>query len=88
MGAVSISVVFIMSWWTSLFVVLPWGIKYDEDHEPGHMPGAPSNPNLKKKFMITTVIAIIITFVVYFFIKMDVINFYEEANNMMIEDRK
>jgi predicted secreted protein len=52
--------IFLIIWWLVLFAVLPWGIRRQESDEVGHDPGAPANPMLLKKAMITTAIAVLI----------------------------
>lgn len=52
--------IFLIIWWLSLFMVLPWGIRRQEGDEAGHDPGAPANPMLLKKAIITTVLAVAI----------------------------
>ena len=47
---------FIVIWWIVIFAVLPIGVKPAED-EMGTRAGAPANPNLGKKALITTAIA-------------------------------
>ena len=50
--------IYLTIWWTVLFAVLPLGSQ--SFHEagikppPGADPGAPVNPNLKRKFITTT----------------------------------
>nr|WP_298684561.1 DUF1467 family protein [uncultured Dongia sp.] len=51
---------FLVIWWLTLFVVLPWGVRRSESPDPGHDPGAPSNPMLLKKALITTLVATVI----------------------------
>ena len=50
--------IFLTIWWTALFVILPLGTKtYAEmgiEVKDGGDPGAPVNPNLKRKFITTT----------------------------------
>ena len=48
-----------VAWWLVLFMVLPFGIKAPEVPEKGHVPSAPKNLNLKKKCLITSVLAFI-----------------------------
>ena len=61
--------IFFVIWWTVLFVVLPFGVK--SHHEAGiEVPGggdpaSPVDPQLKKKFLMTTWIALGLTFVVW-----------------------
>ena len=52
--------IYLVIWWLTLFVVLPWGVRRMEQSETGHDPGAPKNPMLLKKAIITTVMAAII----------------------------
>lgn len=52
--------IFLIIWWLVLFAVLPWGVRRQESDEVGHDPGAPANPMLLKKALITTVIALVL----------------------------
>ena len=65
MGLVwTISVYFVV-WWTVLFAVLPLGIRSHSETgtrvADGGDPGAPVNPNLKRKAITTTWLAAIVT---------------------------
>jgi predicted secreted protein len=60
MTLVSGTMVFFVVWWIMLFMVLPFGIRPDETPQKGFSTGTPKNPNLKKKFLITTILAIIV----------------------------
>ena len=75
MGWFSGIVVFVIIWWLVLFMVLPWGIRRDEDPEPGNEPAAPANPMLWRKALITTAIAIVLWGVAYWIISNDLISF-------------
>ena len=61
--------VFFVVWWTVLFAVLPLGTRtYAEEGieiTDGGDPGAPVNPNLKRKFITTTWIAAVVTAVIW-----------------------
>ncbi|MBT6095191.1 MAG: DUF1467 family protein [Rhodospirillaceae bacterium] len=59
--------VYLVFWWLTLFLVLPWGISRAEPHElePGEDPGSPSKPRLVLKFAITTVIAAVFFAIFY-----------------------
>jgi predicted secreted protein len=57
MTLVSGSMVFFVIWWIVLFMVLPFGVRTDENPQKGFEPSAPKNPQLMKKFLITTLIA-------------------------------
>jgi predicted secreted protein len=56
--------IFITVWWTVLFAVLPWGVQ--SHHEAGVPtpgggdPAAPVNPNMKRKFLTTTWISVLV----------------------------
>lgn len=61
--------VYFVIWWTVLFAVLPFGIR--SQHESGDIahgsePGAPAIPNLKRKALITTVVAAVVFAVVWY----------------------
>ena len=61
--------VFFVVWWTVLFAVLPLGTRtYAEEGieiKDGGDPGAPVNPNLKRKFITTTWISVVVTAVIW-----------------------
>ena len=59
-------VIFVISWWLILFLVLPIGISKQRNVKFGNDPGAPNEPMLKKKFLITTIIALILTLIIIF----------------------
>jgi predicted secreted protein len=61
-------VTFIIVWWVSLFLVLPFGVRgqWEEGQvKNGSEPGAPIKPLIIRKFFITTGIAVIFWVVVY-----------------------
>jgi predicted secreted protein len=57
--------IFFVAWWIVFLAVLPWGVKSpDETGDvlvPGQSDGAPSRPKFKRKLVITTLIAALIT---------------------------
>ena len=59
-------VIFVISWWLILFLVLPVGISKQKNVKFGNDPGAPNEPMLKKKILITTIIALILTLIIIF----------------------
>lgn len=79
-------VVYLLSWWICIFLVLPWGLKHEDIPEEGHAGGAPINPQLKKKFLINTVLAAIVTGIIFALIKADIIDFNAIAMQMLKED--
>ena len=59
--------IFLLIWFVILFAVLPWGVRQQTDTEPGHDPGAPANPQIGRKALITTVISLAV-WGVYFYV--------------------
>jgi len=61
-GPVTMFAIYIVVWWVVLFAVLPLGTS-SETHEPptdGSQWGVPKTPNLKRKFLTTTWIALVV----------------------------
>jgi predicted secreted protein len=61
MSIVGAIATYFVIWWTMLFAVLPFGIRSQEEDGiivPGSEPGAPSQPMLLKKAVITSLIAL------------------------------
>ncbi len=79
-------VVFLLVWWLVLFMVLPWGVEAQGVNDEGGLPAAPKNPQLKRKLLITTAIAFVVSAVIVTLIQMNVIDFRGIANSMMGED--
>jgi predicted secreted protein len=61
--------IYLVIWWTVLFAVLPLGIRTHAemgiDLKDGGDPGAPVNPNLKRKAITTTWVSAIVFAVLY-----------------------
>ena len=56
--------IFLIVWWVVLFATLPLWIRSQtetDETEPGTDPGAPVNPDLGRKFLLTTGIAFIVS---------------------------
>jgi predicted secreted protein len=51
---------FIVIWWVVIFAVLPWGIRPAGESGKGYDAGAPANPRIVLKVLITTAIAVVI----------------------------
>jgi predicted secreted protein len=63
MGITSAIVLFVIIWFLTLFVVLPLRLQTQGDLgsiEPGTHAGSPENPQMKKRFMVTTVVALVL----------------------------
>ena len=81
MGTTGSIIVYVLIWWIIFFSVLPIGIqpnkeKFREKIE-GIDPGAPNNPKIGKKFLITTIVTSIIFMVIYYLVKFDLLNLRE-----------
>ena len=78
MGTTGGIIVYICIWWIVFFSVLPIGIKSQsiefKDDFQGNDPGAPKNPRIGKKFLITTLITSIIFAVIYYLSINDYLN--------------
>ena len=81
MGPVAIAIIFILIWWCVFFAVLPMGVKgrweSDADGVAGAEPGAPADPGLKRKAILTTAIAAGLTIIVALIVASGVFNFKE-----------
>ena len=81
MGVTGSIIIYVMIWWIIFFSVLPIGIqsnkeKFKEKIE-GIDPGAPNNPKIVKKFLITTIITSIIFIVIYYLVESDLLDLRE-----------
>ena len=81
MGITGSIIVYVMIWWIIFFSVLPIGIRSNKevfkDKIGGVDPGAPKNPKIGEKFLITTLITTIIFLVIYYLVKFDLLNLRE-----------
>jgi len=67
---------YFLVWWVLLFTVLPWGVEKEKDSEMGNDPGAPKNPLLKKKIIVTSVMSMVLLIVAYILIETFSLSFY------------
>tara|TARA_B110000238_G_C15859575_1_gene324605 strand:- start:20 stop:274 length:255 start_codon:yes stop_codon:yes gene_type:complete len=71
-------IVYISIWWIVFFSVLPIGIKSQNakftDDLYGNDRGAPKNPKIGKKFLITTLITSIIFLIIYYLVSQNYLN--------------
>ena len=67
-----------MIWWIIFFSILPVGIKSNKeifkDRIQGIDPGAPKNPKIAKKFLITTIITSILFIMIYYLLNNGFLN--------------
>ena len=64
MFGLEIIVIFVVIWWLVLFTVLPFGVQKDNEIVRGNDPGAPKNPMLKKKIILTSAISFFLSIIV------------------------
>tara|TARA_B100001559_G_C16221691_1_gene493718 strand:+ start:64 stop:318 length:255 start_codon:yes stop_codon:yes gene_type:complete len=78
MGITGSIIVYVLIWWIIFFSVLPIGIQSNKEafkeQIEGIDPGAPKNPKIAKKFLITTIITTMIFLVIYYLVQTDLLN--------------
>tara|TARA_X000001036_G_scaffold438274_1_gene485676 strand:- start:983 stop:1237 length:255 start_codon:yes stop_codon:yes gene_type:complete len=78
MGVTGSIIIYVMIWWIIFFSVLPVGIKSNKEafkeSIEGSDPGAPKNPKMAKKFLITTIITSILFIMIYYLVNTGVLN--------------
>ena len=81
MGITGSIIVYVIIWWIIFFSVLPIGIQSNKEvfreKLEGIDPGAPKNPKIAKKFLITTIITTIIFLVIYYLVEFNLLNLRE-----------
>lgn len=74
--------IYVLAWWMVFFCVLPLNIQNITKPTDGSMPGAPLNPDMKRKVILTTGISVFVWLIIYGLIKADLISFREIAQQM------
>ena len=67
--------IYVIIWWIVVFTILPIGIRKQDKVEKGHAEGAPQNPQILKKFIMTSLIAFVLWLLVFFIIKKQIFSF-------------
>ena len=71
-------IVYISIWWIVFFSILPIGIKSQNIKFTGELygndRGAPKNPQIGKRFLITTLITSIIFLLIYYLVSQNYLN--------------
>ncbi len=79
MNPIGALIIFLLVWWCVFFTMLPTGVKgrweSADDGVTGADPGAPSDPQLKKKFIRTTIVAVIVSTAIILVVASGVIDF-------------
>ena len=74
MNLVNSILIYILIWWVTLFAILPIGIRGQAEENnvvPGSEPGAPVKSHMKKKFVQTTIVSLVIFAITYVIITND-----------------
>lgn len=79
-------IVYLLVFWTVLFMVLPWGNKAKDVPETGMAGSAPANPRIKQKFLVTFAVSTVIWGIISLLIYLEIIDFYEISRQMVAED--
>jgi predicted secreted protein len=78
MGITGSIIIYVMIWWIIFFSILPVGIISNKevfrDSIEGTDPGAPKNPKIGKKFLITTIITSILFIMIYYIVELGFFN--------------
>ena len=81
MGITGSIIIYVMIWWIIFFSILPVGIQSNKEvfkeSIEGADPGAPNNPKMAKKFLITTIITSILFIVIYYLVNNGFFNLRE-----------
>ena len=67
-------IIYIVIWWIAFFISLPMGVKKPENIEVGHDSGAPDKTYLWKKFIIVSIITLILTYLTVLIIESKIIS--------------
>jgi predicted secreted protein len=81
MGITGSLIIYVCIWWIVFFSLLPVGIisqdqKFKERLH-GNDPGAPKNPKIAKKFILTTFITTVLFIGIYYMVRNDYLNLRE-----------
>lgn len=79
---VTAAFVYIVVWWVVLFAVLPWGVRTPETLEPGMASSAPVEPRILRKFIITSLVALLVWLVIFGIERSGLVSFRDMARDM------
>jgi predicted secreted protein len=68
-------VVYVITWWLVIFCVLPIGVKPAGEQHLGHDAGAPADPRLLFKALLTTAITTVIFLAIHWVVVSPYISF-------------
>jgi len=67
MSIIETIVFFTITWWMVFYITLPFGVKREDNPIPGQAMGAPKNPMIKQKMLISTGVTFTITLIFYLY---------------------
>jgi predicted secreted protein len=68
------AVTFVISWWMLLFMVLPFKAAANEQAEAYEYHAAPKLTYLKPKLLVTTLLAVLVTFLISLVVKHGIVD--------------
>ena len=79
-------VVFVCLWWIVFFAMLPIDVNREKkDNIEGVDPGAPENPKILKKIVLSTAITSIIFIIIYLLVKYEYFNLRNLLTNVFFK---
>ena len=69
MSWVTAVILYLVVWWVTLFAVLPLWVTPSEPDDPGFAAGAPQQPRLLRKALVTTLAATLVWLAIYALIR-------------------
>ena len=85
MDVVNFVFIYVLVWWIVIFTILPWGSHAADVVEAGHASGAPANPRLKKKLVITSIISLFVTALIFVVIRYSGFSFHDSVKSWKLE---
>ncbi len=75
MSPTGLAIIYIIIWWIVFFAMLPIDVNREKkDNIEGVDPGAPENPKILKKIVLSTAITSIIFIIIYLLVKYEYFN--------------
>ncbi len=65
--------IYVMIWWVTIFMVLPWGVRTARKPESGHATSAPLRALIGRKFLANSALAGLFWLILYVLIDQDII---------------
>jgi predicted secreted protein len=68
-------IVYVLVWWVALFAILPLWVAPAEPGDLGHAAGAPKQPLLRRKVLVTSLVAAVIWIAIYALVRSSWLSF-------------